>query len=82
MPICGKDIFSELVQESHGLHFTLVTTWAKDPHFVDTEFFWRMDSGLRMIYYEGKLYRFLQKHESGEAWSNSSTKVSQEYLTI
>ena len=43
------------VQESHGLHFTLVTTWAKDPHFVDTEFFWRMDSGLLMIYYEGKL---------------------------
>ena len=38
-----------------GLHFTLVTTWAKDPHFVDTEFFWRMDSGLLMIYYEGKL---------------------------
>lgn len=34
------------------------------------------------VYYEGKLYRFLQKHESGEAWSSSSTKVSQEYLTI
>lgn len=48
LPICGTDIFSELVQESHGLHFTSVTTWAKDPHFVSPRIF--LENGLRLAY--------------------------------
>lgn len=47
LPICGTDIFSELVQETHCLDFASVITWAKDPHFVDIRI---LEKGFRRAY--------------------------------